>query len=139
MSKAEINYIVVGIKNLYAGALGNGPLIWERDNRGELTGYATIAEALESVEELDDSVYTTDGNEAGRPEYYVLADNDAEYICTGRNGDGGNYEWEGVDCECPDADGNACGDCKACIDATIQQDIDWIKDHAVPARIDSKP
>lgn len=131
MSKAEINYVVVGIKNLYVGALGNGPLIWERDDRGGLTGYATLAEALDSVEELDNSVYTTDGNEAGRPEYYVLSDNDADYIATGRNGDGGNYEWEGVECENPDDDGNACGSCEQCIEATTDQDIEWIKSNAV--------
>lgn len=92
----------------------------------EYRTYPSAQEALDAVDELDGEVYCTGNNEAGRPDYVVVKDTVADYITSGRWGDMSNYDWDECECANIDEDGNACGECSACIDMMIDQDIEYI-------------
>ena len=96
---------------------------WETDDRARLVEYDTLVDAITRRDELDAECYVTHSYEAGRPEYVILDDTDAEYVRNGRNGDMSNYDWEDADCE--------CGDCRECREMMQEQDRDWISEHEV--------
>jgi hypothetical protein len=93
--------------------------------------YDTIEEAQEIIDDMEADDYVLSHNEAGRPDYYIVDDNDADYVATGRGGDESNYDWS--DCSCTRNNGDCCGECDECIDIEIEQDREYIIDNAVTA------
>lgn len=87
------------------------------------TLYDTIDEAKDVIAEWDDGVYITDHNESGRPTYVVVESVDADYIAGGRNQDASNYDWDGAE--------HDCGECNVCLRMMIEQDRQYLLDHAV--------
>lgn len=95
--------------------------------------YDTIAEAKEVIDSWDDDVYVTSHNESGRPTYLIVESASGEWVHGGRNGDGGNYDWDGYEDFCThiDGDGNCCGECNGCIEYMIDADRDYLRSAAV--------
>ncbi|NPU90210.1 MAG: hypothetical protein HPY87_10095 [Fervidobacterium sp.] len=85
--------------------------------------YDTYEEAKDAVDELDNSLYILDNNEYSRPDYYIIPDNVAYYVESGRFGDMSNYDWDNAECE--------CGECNICLAMMIEQDRDYIVANAV--------
>lgn len=106
--------------------------------------YETIDAAQEYIDDLEDDIYVTSHGEAGRPAYLILSDSDAEWISSGRNGDGSNYDWNGCECEHannapadynpgPDDEPYCCGECRSCIGHMIDADRFYVECNAVVA------
>lgn len=123
-----MNYKIIGIKNLFNSQLEN-PFLYREDERGNTEDYDTLAAARDVVTGLDQDIYVTGSGEAGRPEYYILEERDFDYMRSGRNGDGGNYDWG--NCDCKADKGDCCGSCETCCLAMCDEDIEWIKTHAI--------
>jgi uncharacterized protein YjbI with pentapeptide repeats len=85
--------------------------------------YNTVADARMVVEALDMAIYHLQHNEAGRPDYLILREVDADFIESGRNGDGGNYDWGGAECD--------CGECSTCTKMMIDQDRWYCRHHQI--------
>lgn len=124
MKKQPTNrYAIAILLDVYDTPEERVTIQWETDDRARLVEYDTLAAARRRRDELDAERYVTHSYEAGRPEYVILDDTDAEYIRSGRNGDMSNYEWEDASCE--------CGDCRDCREMMQEQDRDWISEHEV--------
>jgi hypothetical protein len=85
--------------------------------------FDTIEDAKNEIEKMESEIYVLSHNEFGRPDYYVIDDNDAEYLETGRNYDMGNYDWGNYTCN--------CGECNKCIEMMIRQDRQFVIDNAI--------
>lgn len=127
-------------KNLYAIAILHNyygkdtpPKLYAADeNNTGVDGYDvfdTIGEAAEMVDEWNTDDYVCAHGEAGRPDYYIVEDHDAEYVSGGRGGDESNYNWD--DCDCDRNDGDCCGECNTCLELMIEQDRQYIIDNAI--------
>ena len=128
----ETTYSVVVVRNMYQPDLqgkGNPAIVRSQEDDSELTGL-TPDEAREIVADLDDTVYMTANDEAGRPEYFILSDDDAGYYTNGRNQDGGNYDWDIEDCESRRGEDN-CGECSGCIESMRSQDCAKVRELAI--------
>ena len=117
------NYSIVILLNVFDTSEERETIQWEMDDRARLVEYDTLADAITRRDELAEALYVTGSHEAGRPEYVILDDTDAEYLRSGRNGDMSNYDWADADCE--------CGDCRECREMMQEQDRDWISEHEV--------
>lgn len=95
--------------------------------------FDTAEDAKSRIDDLEEDVYYLAHNEAGRPEYVILSESIADHIRTGRGGDQSNYDWDAHQCDQMDSDGNACGECSACIDMMIDQDRGMVRANAVIA------
>jgi hypothetical protein len=95
----------------------------------DYTLYDTIEAAQEVVDVLNAERYVLAHGEASRPDYVIVTDTTAEYISHGR-WDASNYDWRGHECSCIEEYGNVCEDCIAMM---IDQDIDYVRSHAVVA------
>lgn len=127
----NIKYVVMVVRHYFGGTLGvnKGPdALREADY--SIIYYDTPEDAQEAIDKLEAGSYCLSHGEAGRPDYYILDDSDADYIIDGRMGDLSNYDWESIDCDNLDADGNACGECNSCIEGMIDQDILYVINHA---------
>ena len=91
--------------------------------------YDTIEDAEELISEWNDDTYVLAHNEAGRPSYYIVDDNIASYIASGRNSDGSNYDWSS--CSCTRNNGECCGECDECLELMVYQDRQYIIDNAI--------
>lgn len=129
-------FVIVSIKNVFAGqTMTTSPIRFVID-RGDLIDMgATPAQAtsfnLEDararVEELDEEDYICSNSEAGRPEYLIVSEDDAEGIFSA--GADNNYPWE--DCRCEDGeDGTPCGQCEQCFEFTADIDCDRLREVA---------
>lgn len=129
-------YVVVSIKNMYAGSiLSSSPISFVLDRGEEIEKVSVPAQATSyeledakaKVEELEDETYICGHNEAGRPEYLVVSEDDAECIFT--MGSENNYKWE--DCRCESGkDGTPCGECSQCFEFMIDADADRYREAA---------
>lgn len=99
------------------------------DNSVKILGdnFDTIKEAENEIDELESGIYQLSNNEAGRPDYYIIDDNDADYLETGRNYDLSNYDWENAECD--------CGECNKCISMMIEQDRQFVIDNEIEDEI----
>lgn len=129
-------FVIVSIKNVYAGQIMTSSPIRFLLDRGDLaemvstpaqaTSYDLDA-AKERMEELDEEDYVCGNGEAGRPEYLIVSEDDAEGIFSA--GADNNYPWD--DCHCEDGeDGTPCGQCEECFEFTADVDADRFRDAA---------
>jgi len=122
-------YKIVKLRNMYV------PDLQCRRQAEILEGaYDTIIDAQCAIDDLQDAIYITDNGEAGAPEYIILEDVDADYISSGRGGDYSNYEWDGCTCG-KGRENNPCGECDACIQCMINQDVKYCQDNAIKITI----
>lgn len=87
--------------------------------------FANVETARSRVRNLDSSTYCTKSGESGRPEYLIVPVDIADYVISGRYGDGSNYSW---DFECDRGDEH-CGECPACLAGMIDEDRNYLMDH----------
>ena len=131
MSNTTDTYSIVVIRDMYQPDWqGDGApaIVRSQDDDSELIGLS-LEKAREIVAELDNTVYVTRNNEAGRPEYFAVADGDAEYYTNGRNSDLGNYDW--TSSECRENSGNPCATCNDCAELIRDQDCDGVRTSAI--------
>ncbi len=88
-------------------------------------GYDTIAEAKAAIAALEGETYYLANGEAGRPDYYIVDNNVADYLETGRNYDMSNYDWDNAECD--------CGECNKCCAMMIEQDRQYVRNNKVEA------
>jgi hypothetical protein len=124
-------YSVVVLRSAYHPDLQGmeRPYIRRDDDDNEQSGLS-LDLASRIARELDGDLYSLSHNEVSRPTYLVVDDRTAEYYAGGRDGDGGNYDWDNVDCESRDKAGNQCGECATCISAMIDQDRAALREEA---------
>jgi hypothetical protein len=85
--------------------------------------YESVKEAESEINRKGSEIYRLTHNEAGRPDYYIIDENVAEYLETGRNYDLGNYYWDNADCD--------CGECDTCCQMMINQDRQYVINNSV--------
>ena len=131
MTKTE-TYAIAILRQAYQPDLqGIESVRFDRDEQHDnINEFDTIEEARERVSELADGVYHTTSGESGRPEYTIVDSNTMVYIQSGRNGDGGNYDWS-WNCDHPDSAGNHCGECDSCIAGMRDNDRDLVRANAI--------
>jgi hypothetical protein len=129
-------YVIAQIKSLYAGHVSQSPISFVNERAGgddfvsvpaQATGYY-LSEARHKVAELEEKIYVCGHNEAGRPEYLVVKDGDAEAVF--ERAVNNQYNWDS--CDCKDGErGEACGQCQKCFEYTIDADIESLREVAV--------
>lgn len=125
-------YAIAILRNAYQPDMqGLGAVHFEMDDNQRNINLYSLDDAKARIEELDGDVYVTTNGEAGRPDYYIVDEVTADYIETGRNSDMSDYDWDNDPCTSHDNDGNACGECKECIDMMINQDRQLVQSNAV--------
>lgn len=129
-------YVIAQIKNLYAGNVSQSPISFLIERAGEVdsvsvpaqaTGYY-LDEARDKVSELEEKIYVCGHNEAGRPEYLIIKDGDAEAVF--ERAVNNQYDWDDCDCDAGES-GGACGECQKCFEYTIDVDINSLREVAV--------
>lgn len=80
--------------------------------------YDSVKEAIKVITEYDTTTYYLSVGEACRPDYYIVTNEVANYIKSGRNGDISKYNWSQAEC--------VCTECKHCKDMMNNQDVDYI-------------
>lgn len=85
--------------------------------------FETVDDAIATVREMDGDIYIMEHGESGRPTLIVVDDVDADYVASGRNQDGSNYDWTVAECE--------CGECAECLDMMIHQDRAYLRSNAL--------
>lgn len=130
-------YAIAVLRNVYRPDIqGERTVRFVHDDetrKDDYTAYESIEAAQEAIDDMESGTYHTSNNEAGAPKYVIVDSSVADYLTTGRGGDMSSYNWDDCDCETKDEDGNACGECSACIDMMIDQDIEYIHRNAVNA------
>lgn len=128
MSDTQKSYAIAILRNVFMPDIqGMRSVRFVSDEQYQTEYYDTFDEAKEKLEELDNDIYCTCNNEAGRPEYVIVDEDVADYIQSGRNSDGGNYDWDG--CDCTRNNGDCCGECQTCLDHMIDDDIAYIQNN----------
>jgi hypothetical protein len=118
-------YAIVKIANAYAPDI-------QGIGRSRVVACGLTAEAAtERIDELDNDVYVTSNGEAGRPEYILIEDYGVEEGQTIGHEDGSMYDWDRIDCNHEDDDGDKCGECQSCIEGMITQDQELVRGMAV--------
>lgn len=133
--KTNENYCIIAIDNLYQQSYpqstisainSDGEYTQTSHDQNDMTVYDSVEEAQEVIDNITDDIYVCVNTEAGRPDYYILEQSDADYIMSGRNGDGSNYDWdEDHTCDCED------GTCDKCFNLMQDQDEEYIKSRAI--------
>ena len=126
-------YSIMMIRNSFQPDMqGIGAPQIVRDNDNNPLQGLTLDKARDAVRELDQEIYVTSNNESTRPDYYIVDDDTADYIDSGRNADGGNYDWDSWEnaCQSP-RDGRACGECQGCIELRRGEDQAYIRKNAI--------
>lgn len=121
------NYTIVSIHEHYSGNDRINYTFESDYNQHDLAAF-DLAEARKQVASMDGDTYVQGHNEAGRPEHLIVYLTTAEYIRDGRNGDGGAYDWDDVECE--NDNEICCGMCDTCIAAAVDQDVEYLRDAA---------
>jgi hypothetical protein len=98
--------------------------------------YDSIEDAQDAIDGLESDSYCLAHGEAGRPEYVILTTQDADYLSSGRNQDGSNYDWGNNDCA-QGHNGDCCGECEGCIAMMIDQDREYAQRNAVEEEADN--
>jgi len=122
----------IAILHNYYGAESQAKLFAADENNTGVDGYDTydtIEEAEEIIEGFNSDDYILAHGEAGRPDYYIVEDHDAEYVSGGRGGDESNYNWD--TCDCDRKNGDCCGECDTCLELMVEQDRQYIIDNAI--------
>lgn len=122
-----MGYAIAILRSVYQPDIqGAGSVRWVMDDDGQsIRIYDSVYDARAARDDLDSDVYVCQHGEAGRPEYIVLDQDVAEYVDSGRDGDGSNYDWDDV--ECCRNDGHACGECDTCLSAIRDQDRSYVR------------
>ena len=92
------------------------------DERQYRVVFDTVKDAQEAIYKIRAEIYVLAHNESNSPTYYIIDENTAEYIATGRNSDMSNYDWDGCDCD--------CGECDECLEFMLEQDIQLVKNES---------
>lgn len=85
--------------------------------------YESYAEAMEDAKAYDSKPYVLMHGEYSPPTYVIVDAQVADYIESGRYEDMSNYDWDDAEC--------TCGECNKCIQMMIEQDREYILDHAM--------
>jgi len=123
MNEKDKRYIVVSIGDYYSPDLegkGAPKVVYDSES---------VEDCFEWIEDKENNTYYLSHNEAGRPIYYVLEDYHLSVDDRYGYEDGSCYDWEDIDCN--KLNGEACGECQACISAMIEQDIALVKHNQV--------
>jgi hypothetical protein len=123
----DMGYKIVVLRQAYSPDLQGleQPYILAEDNGQDELIIETIEGAKETIKALDDDIYVTTNGESGRPDYVIVPD----HYTIGQD-DGSNYNWD--DCGCTKGqDGQACGECAACIELMIKQDRNDVQNNRV--------
>jgi hypothetical protein len=102
---------------------------WRNNDTIDL--FDTAQDAQDAIDEIYETDYCTGQNEIGRPDYYIIDEDDADFIRSGRDGDLSRYDWD--DSTCHRNNGNACGECDECVDYIIAADRQYIVSNSVSA------
>lgn len=123
-----MKYKIATLYNYYHGSLG----VNESPEIGE-TIYASVTDAFAEIERMESNPYTLGNNEFGRPDYYVIDQDLADYLLNGRDGMD-NYDWSDSQCEHDD-----CGECSECFAMMAEQDRDLVLVSAIKEDVDPDP
>jgi hypothetical protein len=91
----------------------------------------TLEECREWIESAENETYYTSNGEAGAPEYIIIPS--ISFLSVGDgvgHEDGSMYDWDDVVCEQEEEDnysGYPCGECRACMEHMMEQDIERIR------------
>jgi hypothetical protein len=127
-----MSYAIAILPDMYQGQPNRAKFYAANEHdvsNGIYDTYDTIDEARVVVDNIADYTYYLSSGEAGRPEYMIVDDEIASYITSGRNSDGGNYDWIG--CDCDKQDGKPCGDCDDCLAYMSDEDRDYLRNHSI--------
>lgn len=118
-------YYVAILKNVHQPDVqGERAVSWLRhEGTDEAIAYDSIDEAQLAIAEIDGGIYVLGHNEYARPNYRVVDAGVYGYVSSGRNQDGGNYDWPEDHC--------GCGECRDCCDLMLDQDREYITAYAV--------
>lgn len=122
-----MSYYIAKIRSFY------GPreeLSFATDERGERLEFGAVLEAKRWVDEADADTYVLAHNESSRPEYVVVGQHAVDWLDLE---DYGKYDWDG--CPCRSDAGAPCGDCDECFAWKADQDISYVREHAVRTAI----
>lgn len=133
MKMSNTTYAIAVLRQAYQPDLQNLEQVYfikiEGDQHDNLEIFDNLDDAEEMIDVLDSEIYVTTNGESGRPEYFIVEEDTADYIMSGRNSDMSNYNWD--DCDCDKNDGDCCGECEICNDYMIYQDRIYIKNNSI--------
>ena len=92
------------------------------DEKQDRVVFGTVEDAQEAIYKIRAEIYVLAHNESNSPTYYIVNENTAEYITTGRNSDMSNYDWDDWNCD--------CGECDECLEFMLKEDIQLVKNEA---------
>lgn len=118
-----MSYYIAKIRSFF------GPreeLSFAQDDYGDRLDFDTVLEAKNWIDEAEAGTYVLAHNESSRPEYVVVGQHAVDWLDWK---DGSKYDWDG--CECRRDAGVPCGDCDECFAWKADQDISYVRDHAI--------